>query len=180
MILSDIEKKYIPKIHTINKNICNVDSSMSDKEIDQIDEKIIRMLQEDARTSFKEIARQCGVSTDTITNHFNLMKKNGVIRGTTIILDPKKSDKKIIVIMGIQITHPYSDQVLSTVNKVPGVCVATKAMGYFDIEAIAILKDIEQIGTTKNMIEDFQQVKNVNVDILVDKPLLCPKNFEFE
>ena len=153
---------------------------MSDKEIGKIDKKIIRMLQEDARISFKEIARQCAVSTDTITNHFDMMKKNGVMRGTTIILDPKKSDEKLIVIIGIQITHPYSDQVLSMANKIPGVCVATKAMGHYDIEAIAILKDIEQIGATKNMIEDFQQVKNVDVDILVDKPLLCPKNFEFE
>jgi len=153
---------------------------MSDKKLDEIDIKILRMLQKDVRTSFKEIANQCDMSVDTIKNRFNLMKKRRVIRGTTIVIDPKQLDKKHIVFIGIQIAHPYSDQVLNMVKKIPGMCVVTKAIGRYDIEAVAILKDIEQIGSTKSMIGDFQQVRNVDVDILVDKPLLCPKNFEFE
>ena len=152
---------------------------MSDKNLDKIDIKIIRMLQKDARTPFKEIASQCGVSTETIKNRFNLMKKKGIIVGTTILIDPKKLEKNHIVIIGIQITQPYSAQVINMVNKIPEMCVVTKAMGRYDIEAIAIQKDIEQIGATKDMIGDFQQVKNVDVDIFVDKTLLCPKNFEF-
>ena len=58
--------------------------------------------------------------------------------------------------------------------------VVTKAIGRYDIEAIAILDDIEKIGETKNIIGDLQQVKNVDVDIFVDKTLLCPRNFEFK
>jgi len=56
----------------------------------------------------------------------------------------------------------------------------TRAIGRYDIEAIAIQENIEKIGLTKSTISDFQQVKNVDIDILVDKPLLCPKNFELE
>ena len=153
---------------------------MSEKGFDEIDIKIIRMLQKDARTSFKEIANHCDASTETIKNRFNMMKKKGIILGTTILIDPKKLDRKHIVIIGIQITQPYSAQVINMVNKIPGIYVVTRSMGRYDIEAIAIQKDIEEIGTTKDMIGDFQQVKNVDVDILVDKPLLCPKNFEFE
>lgn len=48
------------------------------------------------------------------------------------------------------------------------------------LKTVAIQKDIEEIGTTKGMIGNFLQVKNVDIDILVDKPLLCPKNFEFD
>jgi len=153
---------------------------MNKKILDKIDIKILRILQKNVRISFKEIAHECDVSTDTIKNRFNLMKKKGMIRGTTIVIDPEKIDKKHIVFIGIQITHPYSDQVCNMVKKIPGMCVVTRAMGRYDLEAIAILDDIEQIGTTKSMIGDFQQVRNVDVDILVDKPLLCPKNFEFE
>ncbi|WP_455392175.1 Lrp/AsnC family transcriptional regulator [[Eubacterium] cellulosolvens] len=153
---------------------------MSEYEIDKLDIEILRMLQIDARKSFKEIADQCEVSMETIKNRLNIMKKKGIIRGTTIIIDPKKLDKKNIVIFGIQITHPFSDQVLNMVKKIEEMCVVTRTIGPYDLEAIGILKDIEQIGTTKNMIGDFQQVKNVDVDILVDKTLLCYKNFEFK
>lgn len=151
---------------------------MSENKIDSIDIQILRLLQGDARKSFKEIATQCGVSTDTINNRFNAMKKKGIIRGTTIVIDPKLLEKKHLVFFGIQVTHPYSDQVLNMVKRISGMCVVTRAIGRYDIEAIAILDDIEKIGMTKSTIGDFQQVKNVDVDILVDKPLLCPKNFE--
>jgi Lrp/AsnC family transcriptional regulator for asnA, asnC and gidA len=43
--------------------------------VDQIDRKLIRALQKDARTNFADIARDCGVSTDTISKRFRKMKK---------------------------------------------------------------------------------------------------------
>ena len=130
--------------------------------------------------SFKEIADQCNVSTDTIKNRFATLKKAGVIHGTTIVVDPKKLGQGNLVLMGIEIVQPYSVSVLSMIKKIPGLCVVTRTIGKYDIETIFLLEDIEQIGSTKEMIEDFPQVKSVDVGILVDKPLLCPKNFEFE
>lgn len=153
---------------------------MLDTEVDETDVKIIRMLQNDARTPFKEIADQCNVSLDTIKNRFTILKKNGVVRGTTIVIDPKKMGKGELVMVSITVMQHYSDSVLNMVKKIPGICIVTKSIGEYDIEAIFLLKDIEQIGSTKERIEDFPQVKSVNVDILVDKPLLCPENFEFE
>jgi hypothetical protein len=66
------------------------------------------------------------------------------------------------------------------IKKMQGLCVVTKSIGQYDIEAIFLLKDIEQIGITKEKIEDFPQVEVANVGIFVDRPLLCPKNFEFD
>ena len=153
---------------------------MPDRDVDEIDVKILRMLQNDARTPFKEIANQCNMSIDTIKNRFTAMKKNGIIRGCTIVIDPKKLGQGNLVLIGVQVVQHYSDSVLNMIKKIPDMCVVTRAIGRYDIEAIFLLKDIEQIGITKEMIEDFPQVKSVDVGIFVDKPLLCPKNFEFE
>jgi len=153
---------------------------MSDIKIDTLDINILRALQGDARRPFQEIAAHCKVSTDTIKNRFNGMTKKGLIRGTTIVIDPKEVGQNRIVSIGIQVTNPFAEQILTLVKKIPGMLVVTRAVGRYDIEAVAILKDIEQISTIKNTIGDFQQVKNVDVEIWVDKPLLCPKNFEFE
>jgi Lrp/AsnC family transcriptional regulator for asnA, asnC and gidA len=153
---------------------------MSEKTIDETDIRIIRSLQEDARKPFKEIAEHCGISTQTVKKRFNAMQRAGVIRGTTVVVDPRKLDKKHIVIIGVQTTQPYSNQVLNMIKKIPGICAATRAVGRWDVEAIAVKDNIEQIGIMKDTVGDFQQVKNVDVDIFVDKPLLCPKNFEFD
>ena len=153
---------------------------MSDIRIDNINAKLLRMLQNDARTSFKDIAKECNVSLDTIKNRYNILKKNGVIRGSTIVVDPKKMEQGILVIIGIQVVQQFSESVLNMINKMQGLCVVTKSIGQYDIEAIFLLKDIEQIGITKEKIEEFPQVEVANVGIFVDRPLLCPKNFEFD
>ena len=41
---------------------------MKNKNLDEIDIKILRTLQKDVRTPFKEIANQCNISTDTIND----------------------------------------------------------------------------------------------------------------
>jgi len=153
---------------------------MPNKILDKIDEKILRVLQKDIRTPFKEIAKQCNISTDTIKNRYNRMIENEVIRGSTIVIDPKKTGKGNLVIIGIKAEQKFSDSVLNMIKKMKGLCVVTKSIGRYDIEAIFLLEDIEQIGITKDKIEDFPQVKSADVGIFVDKPLLCPKNFEFE
>ncbi len=153
---------------------------MSDKIMDQIDVKILRTLQQDARTPFKEIADECNVSLDTIKNRYISLKKKGIIRCSTVVIDPKKMGLGNLVMFGIRIAERYSDSVINMVKKIPGMCIVTRAIGEYDIESIFLLKDIEQIGITKETIEDFPQVKSVDVSIFVDKPLLCPKNFEFE
>ena len=153
---------------------------MSDKIIDEIDIKILRVLQNNARTPFKEIANYCNVTIDTIKNRFNALKERKVIRGSTIEIDPKKMGLGNLVILGIRIEERYADSVLTMIKKIPGLCIATKAIGEYSLEAIFILKDIEQIGITKEMIEDFPQVESADIGIFVDKPLLCPKNFEFD
>ena len=148
--------------------------------LDKIDIKILRTLQKDIRTSFKEIANQCNISTDTIKNRYNKLIENEVIKGSTIVIDPKKMGQGNLVIIGIKVVQKFSESVLNMIKKMKGLCVVTKSIGQYDIEAIFLLEDIEQIGTTKDKIEDFPQVKSADVGIFVDKPLLCPKNFEFE
>ena len=153
---------------------------MENKNLDEIDIKILRALQKDIRTPFKEIAKKCNISTDTIKNRYNKLIENDVIRGSTVVVDPKKLNQGNLVIIGIRVVQKFSDSVLNMIKKMNGICVATKSIGPYDIEAIFLLDDIEQIGVTKDKIEDFPQVKSANVGIFVDKPLLCPKNFEFE
>jgi Lrp/AsnC family transcriptional regulator for asnA, asnC and gidA len=153
---------------------------MGNSNLGEIDIKILRTLQKDIRAPFKEIARHCQVSTDTIKNRYSKMLENGVIKGSTIVINPKKLGQGNLVIIGVKVVQKFSGLVLNMIKKMNGVCVVTKSVGPYDLEAIFLLEEIEQIGETKDKIEDFPQVKSADVGIFVDRPLLCPKNFEFE
>lgn len=152
---------------------------MSRTSIDDLDIKILRFLQGNARVSFQEIAHREGVSTDTVNSRFAALKRKGIVAGTTIVIDPTVINQQLVVSVGIQVVNPYADQVLAYVKTIAGMQVVTRSIGRFDIEAIAIVRDIQEIHSMKSSISDFQHVKDVDIEIWVEKPLLCPKNFEF-
>ena len=58
--------------------------------LDDIDKKIIKVLEDDARTSLRKISELVDVSLGTVSNRVKRMEKNGIIRGYSVILDPDK------------------------------------------------------------------------------------------
>ena len=152
----------------------------SNLRIDQIDVTIIRALQKDARVNFSSIARECGVSTDTISKRFRKMKKAGVIRGTTILLNPKSFGYECVGSFGVDINYPHLREVVESIRKIPEIIFCTTSMGKHDIFCIAVLKNVGLLGKVKDIIKGYPSVKEVTTNIWIDEILLCPENFELK
>jgi DNA-binding Lrp family transcriptional regulator len=148
--------------------------------MDEIDNKIIRILQKDARTPFKHIAKENGVSRDTINNRFNRMLKNNMLLGTTIILDPKKSGEGTFAFMGVKTKMSNSNIIVEKIKEISGLCAVSIAIGEYDIEGIILGKSMEEMIQAKERIENIPDVIDVAIEVFVDTPLLCLENFEFD
>jgi DNA-binding Lrp family transcriptional regulator len=155
-------------------------SMSSNVKIDEINLKIIRALQKDARTNFVDIARDCGVSTDTISKRFRKMKKAGIIRGTTILLNPKSFGYKCVGSLGVNVSYPHLMTVAESIQKIPEIVTCTTSMGKNDIFCIAVLKNVGRLSQVKDLIKGHPAVREVTTSIWVDEILLCPENFEFK
>jgi Lrp/AsnC family transcriptional regulator for asnA, asnC and gidA len=71
--------------------------------IDEIDEKIIEALEENARATYKELAKKLGMKESTIRKRvLNLIEKK-VIKKFTVIVDPSKIGKNAIAIIGVEV-----------------------------------------------------------------------------
>jgi len=64
-------------------------------DLDDVDRKILRRLQEDARISFKEIAKEVGTSEATVFVRVKKLQKSGVIKGFRAILNPQSVGKQV-------------------------------------------------------------------------------------
>ncbi|HEX9907623.1 MAG TPA: Lrp/AsnC family transcriptional regulator [Thermoplasmata archaeon] len=148
--------------------------------IDEIDVRIIRALQKDARTSFSDIAEDCGVSIDTISKRFKRMKRNGVARGTTVLLNPKSFGYDCVSSFGIRVDHLHVEEVVDFVEGLPEVIFCTPSMGRHNIFAVAVLKDVGRLEQVKEHIKRHPKVREAMASIWVDEIRLCPENFEFK
>jgi len=148
--------------------------------IDKIDVSIIRALQKDARTNFADIAKGCKVSLDTISKRFRQMRRIGVARGTTILLNPKNFGYDCVASFAIRVDYLHVDDVADFVGKMPEIVFSTSSIGRYNIFAIAVLKNVGKLGQLKESIQGHPMVREIAVSIWVDEILLCPENFEFE
>ncbi|NIR87304.1 Lrp/AsnC family transcriptional regulator [Candidatus Bathyarchaeota archaeon] len=148
--------------------------------MDEIDINIIRALQKDARANFASIARDCDVSTDTISKRFRKMKKAGIIRGTTILLNPKSFGYECVASLGIDVSYPRSREVVESIRRMPEIVFCTTSMGSYDIFCIAVLKNVGRLSEVKDLIKGHPVVREVTTSIWIEEILLCPENFEFE
>jgi Lrp/AsnC family transcriptional regulator for asnA, asnC and gidA len=148
--------------------------------VDEIDVNVIRALQRDARVNFADIARDCGVSTDTISKRFRKMKRAGIIRGTTILLNPKSFDYNCVASLGVDVSYPHLREVIELIQKMPEIVFCTTSMGRHDIFCIAVLNNVGRLSQVKDLIKGHPMVREVTTSIWVDEILLCPENFEFE
>lgn len=70
-------------------------------QIDNLDRKILSMLQQDGRLPYTDIAKKLIVSPGTIHQRINKLTEAGFIKGTRIILDYQKLGYDVTTLLGI-------------------------------------------------------------------------------
>ena len=147
---------------------------------DDIDIRVLRNLQKDARTNFADIAKECSVSVDTIIKRLQHLEKNGVVKGTTILLEPRRMGMDYLASLEVNVDVVDVYEVVATIKKQPGVVFCTPIMGMQNIFAIAVLQSMKELNVLRESIKGITQVNELKTSIWVDDILLCPENFELE
>lgn len=151
--------------------------------MDNIDLCIIELLTKDARTPFRQIATKLNVSPDTIVDRFNSLKRKGIIRGSTVILDTKKIGYNAMAVFMIDISPIEelntinSSSILETLIKMRNIIVASKTVGDHDLMAIGVVKDFEHLFAVRDEIASIPGVKDMDISFWTEIKKLFPKYF---
>ncbi|PPR45475.1 MAG: Leucine-responsive regulatory protein [Alphaproteobacteria bacterium MarineAlpha5_Bin8] len=73
--------------------------------MDEIDKKILSILQKDITIPLSDIAKRTGISKTPCWNRIRKMEEEGVIRNKVAILDNKKINLPIVVFLSISVSH---------------------------------------------------------------------------
>ena len=71
--------------------------------IDDIDKKILNLLQQDAKMSHKAIAEHLEISTTPVYERIKKMERNGIIMSYVALVNPEALGKDLIVIISAQL-----------------------------------------------------------------------------
>lgn len=109
--------------------------------LDDVDLKIVTLLQEDSRLSFNKIANKLGISVGTAYNRVKNLEAMGVLKGYTVTLDPFKLGFGLTAIIMVQVEGGHLTEVEQEIAKNTNVIAIYDITGEYDAAAITKFKD---------------------------------------
>lgn len=117
------------------------------EELDALDRSILRILQEDGRASYSEIARRIGVPESTVRLRVKrLVEKGGVIRKFAALINPFKAGYSIVAFIAVDAEPGKVKEAVERLSKLPEVDVLGIATGgAHDILMQVTVRDLKEL-----------------------------------
>ncbi|MCG6187161.1 MULTISPECIES: Lrp/AsnC family transcriptional regulator [Maribellus] len=103
-------------------------------DIDELDEKILKLITKNARIPFLEVARECGVSGAAIHQRVQRLLNIGVVSGSEFVVNPQKLGYNTCAYMGIYLDKAkFHTQVVEALRNIPEVVECHYVTGQYAI-----------------------------------------------
>lgn len=107
---------------------------MAYHDLDELDEKILKLIVENARIPFLEVARECGVSGAAIHQRVQRLMNLGIIKGSEFVLDAEKIGFETCAYVGVFLNSPTTfETMVQELEKIPEVVECYQTTGQYDL-----------------------------------------------
>lgn len=101
--------------------------------MDDIDRKILKLLQENARTSLKTIAGKTFLSSPAVSSRIERMEREGIILGYEAQVDPIKLGYHILAFINLNVLPEDKPKFYAYANGVPNILECSCVTGEYSM-----------------------------------------------
>lgn len=129
-------------------------------EIDNVDLKILEILMKNAKKPYTEVAKQVFVSGGTVHVRMKKLEDAGIVKGTTLEIDPTKLGYDITAFIGIFLAKSeLYDDVIRQLKEIPEIINVHYTTGNYSMFARIHCKDTQHL---KDLLHDkIQKVDGI-------------------
>ncbi len=140
--------------------------------IDETDKQIIEKLAANGRTSFRKIAKELKISTDTVSRRYKKLEEDGIIR-VIIQINPSKLGYHADACFSLAFVSQESvSDTIQRITNIPDVYEIWKTSGIYDIIIMVKIRDIEQLITLQDKLGSTPGITRMETVVLKPFPLL--------
>lgn len=132
---------------------------MKNKEIDEIDLRILQILQNDARTSAKAIADMLLISAPTVKTRINEMTEKGIIKGYYAEIDNSIFENLIKCYIEIEVAPSLKDELYKVLNESQQVIECDRVTGEYSLIAKVAFKNTIEMDKFINKLQHFGRTR---------------------
>ena len=133
--------------------------------MDELDRKILALLQRNARLSYREIARELRVAVGTVYNRVKRMEEAGVIRGYAPVLDYEKLGFGLTAIIGVKAQGRRIVEIEREIAGSDRVMLVYDTTGEYDIFVVAKFRDRGDMNSFVKWVLSLEGVEKTNTSV---------------
>ncbi len=136
--------------------------------IDEKDEKIINILMDNARLSYRQIAKKAGISVVTVMHRVNRLEKEGIIQKYSARVDYEKLGYDVQVVVDVRVAKGKLFEVEQKIAKNPAVFAVYDITGDFDATIIAKFKNRKALDIFVKKLQTFDFVERTQTKLILN------------
>jgi Lrp/AsnC family transcriptional regulator, regulator for asnA, asnC and gidA len=113
-------------------------------ELDPVDLAILERLQEEGRRSFRQIARDVGVSVGTVRTRVRRLEDAGVLRVVAFV-DPSRLGDSVLALVFMRVSTEEHQAVVDALTRLPEATYVSSLVGRADVYIQIICRDNESL-----------------------------------
>jgi DNA-binding Lrp family transcriptional regulator len=137
------------------------------RDMDKIDEKILKNLMVDARVSARQLALKLGMSTVTILSRIKKLEKEKIIKGYTALIDHEKLGYDLTAIIEVVANKNIVD-IEEKLSKIDNVCAVYDITGNTDTVIIAKFKERSKLSEFVKSLSAMTNVDNTITHVVLN------------
>jgi Lrp/AsnC family transcriptional regulator for asnA, asnC and gidA len=142
--------------------------------MNEVDIQILTELMKDAQTPFSHIAKKIGVSHQTVGKRYQKMKKEGIIKVCSVLVDGSKlGDEGTVFLMLSLSPEVKKEDAMKSLIQMPELYLIVELVGDYDFYAWARFKKLCQLA---NLIRDIRHLGTID---RIETLLLTQTYFSF-
>lgn len=136
--------------------------------MDNIDIKIIKLLQENARVTASEISNVINLSVPAVSERLKKLESSGVIKQYTAIVDPVHMNKTLMAIVFITLERPrFADTFAEFVKKQNDILECHYLAGDFDYALKVVTENTSTLQELLDRIKSLQCVQKTRTIVIL-------------
>jgi Lrp/AsnC family transcriptional regulator for asnA, asnC and gidA len=138
------------------------------KTVDDLDQKILRMLLKDASANYETIAKQVDTSVGTVHNRIKRLKEEGVISRIIPEVDSKKIGYDICAMIDIRIKGGHLEELQKKYAKYKNVCSIYDITGEYDTTFVTKFKSTDELNSFVKELAGQKWVMRTNTKLILN------------
>jgi DNA-binding Lrp family transcriptional regulator len=135
-----------------------------------LDVRLLRALQQDARRSNRQLAEDLGVAASTVGHRLKDLEDRGVIRGYRPVIDYRKLGLGLVAITRIKARGGELPHIVRSLIMHPHLTHVYEITGEFDVMVIGRFEDESEMNREIKSMLNLPGIEGTNTSVVLDTP----------